>query len=355
MRILKNLTLLQLKEYLREPGTLFWTLGFPIIMAWILGIAFSQRDKIIFPVGLVTTHAPKQAEDWIARVERAVTEDPFLNNRIHFKFLEIAGDSAGLGIKRGFFPLYLEFLGNEDKIHYVFDLQNDQAQRLYLWLTHLTQTSPPDRSAEKIIPLVTQGTRYIDFLIPGLLAMGIMNSCLWGTGLALVELRMKKMMRRLFASPMSRTVFMLSHLITRLGLTFLEVMILYGFAYFYFKINIQGSLGSLALIILAGNAAFHGLSVLLASRTNKTQIAYGLLNALSFPMTILSGVFFSYHNFPDWAVSSIRWLPLTLLSDGIRSIFIEGAGLREVFLEMVALAMIGGITFILGLKIFKWY
>jgi ABC-type multidrug transport system permease subunit len=112
---------------------------------------------------------------------------------------------------------------------------------------------------------------------------------------------------------------------------------------------------ALLLVFLAGNFAFAGLAVFVSSRTSNTEVGNGFINAIVFPMMILSGIFFSYHNFPDWAIPVIQMLPLTMLADGIRSIFIEGTGLVQVAPPILILTAIGALFFTAGLKIFKWY
>jgi ABC-type multidrug transport system permease subunit len=127
------------------------------------------------------------------------------------------------------------------------------------------------------------------------------------------------------------------------------------FAYFVFDVTIQGSAGALCLVFLSGNIAFGGIAILISSHTANTETGNGLINAVVLPMTVLSGVFFSYHNFPEWSIPYIQKLPLTLLADGIRSVFIEGAGIKEIILPSAILTAIGAIFFAMGLKIFKWH
>jgi ABC-type multidrug transport system permease subunit len=200
-----------------------------------------------------------------------------------------------------------------------------------------------------------KGTRYIDFLIPGLIGLGIMNGCMWGVGWNLIETRMKKLLRRMVATPMKKPVFMGALIVTRIILGTFETLLLIGFAYFYFGMEITGSLPALVIIFLAGMLAFSGIAILTACRTAKTEVANGLINAVTLTMMILSGIFFNYHNFPDWAISFIQILPLTILADSIRAVFIEAATLSDIIVPTLILSLTGLITFILGLKFFKWY
>jgi len=130
---------------------------------------------------------------------------------------------------------------------------------------------------------------------------------------------------------------------------------LYAFSYYYFDITIQGNILALMFLFLSGVIAFTGIAIFAASRTSRTEIGNGLINAVTMPMMVVSGVFFSYHNFPDIVIPFIRILPLTMLADGIRSIFIEGAGFMEVAGSILILSGLGIIFFSVGLKIYKWY
>ena len=138
-------------------------------------------------------------------------------------------------------------------------------------------------------------------------------------------------------------------------MNFLESLVLFIFALFAFKMTIQGDITALIVMFLAGNIAFAGIAVFVSSNTSNTEVGNGLINFVVFPMMVLSGIFFSYQNFPDWSIPVIRKLPLTMLTDGIRSIFNEGAGYHEVIIPILILTAIGVIFFTAGLKIFKWH
>jgi ABC-type multidrug transport system permease subunit len=139
------------------------------------------------------------------------------------------------------------------------------------------------------------------------------------------------------------------------AMNFIESVLLLVFAWFVFGITIQGSIPALLMIFLAGNIVFAGIAVLISSHTSNTEIGNGLINAVVMPMMVLSGVFFSYHNFPEWSIPVIQKLPLTLLADGMRSIFIEGAGIKETFMPFLIMVSAGMASFAAGLKVFKWH
>jgi ABC-type multidrug transport system permease subunit len=185
--------------------------------------------------------------------------------------------------------------------------------------------------------------------------MGIMMSSLWGMSYGVVEKRSKKLLRRMVATPMKKSHFLIALMTVRTAMNFIEGGLLFLFAYLVFHITIQGNVPALVLIFLSGNVAFAGIAILTSARTGNTEIANGLINLVSLPMMVLSGIFFSYHNFPEWSLPYIQKLPLTMLADGMRSIFIEGAGYAGIAFPSIVLALLGVACFAAGLKIFRWY
>jgi ABC-type multidrug transport system permease subunit len=333
------------KSFYREPAVLFWAVLFPIIMVWVLGVAFSNKGESVRTV-YVTGDSVVPAK---VSGEQVVGEET--GNVYRIKFQKASEEEAVRAVKRGLITLFVEV--KDDSLIYHFDPLNSDAQ-----LTHLIlERSIADVNTKNtaINPLKTHGTRYIDFLIPGMIALGIMNSCIWGIGWSLVESRMKKLLRRMVATPLKKSIFFTSYMVVRIVLGTFETILLILFSYFYFGIRITGSIPAFIAVFLAGIFAFAGIAILMASRTSKTEVANGLVNAVTLPMMILSGIFFNYHNFPDWAVPIIQALPLTLVADSIRSIFIEGAGLIEVLRPVVILCAIGFVTFTVGLRVFRWY
>jgi ABC-type multidrug transport system permease subunit len=185
--------------------------------------------------------------------------------------------------------------------------------------------------------------------------MGIMMSCLWGMSYSIIEKRTKKLLRRMVATPMKKSHFLIALMTIRIGMNFVESALLLIFAHIVFDITILGNIPALFTIFISGNIAFAGIAIFVSSHTANTEIGNGLINVVVLPMMVLSGIFFSYHNFPAWSIPFIQKLPLTLLADGIRSIFIEGAGYSEISLPSFILMAIGIFFFSTGLKIFKWH
>jgi ABC-2 type transport system permease protein len=339
---LLKLVLIQIKDFVREPEIIFWAVVFPIGISGILGLAFASQEDTIRGIAIVKEQGNPHV---VEEISKAVSSEKFA-------FFSCSEEEAILKLKRGEIDLYLK-TQSEKKWSYHFDPKNSQGQLTYLMLE---KEINQEKSIERPVEAVTsKGNRYIDFLIPGLLALGIMNSCIWGIGWNLIDSRIKKLLRRMVATPMKKSTFLTAHMITRFIVIFCEASLLFLFARLVFGLEIQGSLLALLLVYIAGTFAFAGIAILTSSRASNTQVGNGLINAVVLPMTIVSGVFFSYHNFPDWIEVFVKYLPLTLLAESIRAIFNEGAGLAQVFGACVILFLIGLVTFVSGLKIYKWY
>lgn len=359
-------------EIVREPGVLFWGILFPILMSLGLGLAFTKKADVLRKVAVIrdneisladtsglTNFLNEKCEKNLPgkkdtfRWKLKISDDK-LGNSI-FLFYEMDWDKAMVQLKRG--TVNLLILEKDGVTEYHFDPMNSDAELTYLKLSSIIGTGDllPVKSNAEIKPLTVTGTRYIDFLVPGLITMGVMMSSMWGISYGLIEKRSKKLLRRLVATPMRKSHFLIALIAVRITMNFIESIALFLFALFAFKMTIQGDISALILIFLAGNIAFAGLAVLISSHTSNTEVGNGLINAVVMPMMVLSGIFFSYHNFPDWSITVIQKLPLTMLTDGVRSIFNEGAGYHEVALPILILSATGLLLFSAGLKIFKWH
>ena len=364
------------KEIIREPGVLFWGIAFPILMSLGLGIAFTKKPDIVRNVAVIASsqsvsqmsdssdkiisflqnHAEKtETSGSAAETYKIIIPDAKLGNTT-FLFQMTTWQNAMDLLKRGNLGIILDEKNGQMQYH--FDPMNPDAQLTYLKLTELFGEKGRQSNLLKetnVEPLTVSGTRYIDFLVPGLIAMGIMMSCMWGLSYGIIDKRSKKLLRRMVATPMRKSYFLIALITVRVGMNFVESSLLFLFAALVFNITIQGNIAALIIIFLAGNIAFAGIAIFISSHTGNTEIGNGLINVVVLPMMVLSGIFFSYHNFPDWSIPFIKLIPLTMLADGIRSIFIEGAGFAQNTVPTIILLAIGVFFFSTGLKLFKWH
>ncbi|HEX8548140.1 MAG TPA: ABC transporter permease [Cytophagaceae bacterium] len=349
MNPLINLISIQFKGFFREPAIIFWALVFPILLSWILGIAFTTTPQTSRKILVVGTDLPSSGKSSFLN-----SSDFVIGKELHtpqkVNFSKVTEGEAKRALRKGEVPLYIKDSAGVISFH--FDPQNPEAQQTYLLLEKALHK---DVLSHPVVAVTGQGNRYIDFLIPGLIAFGIMNSCLWGISYNLIEYRMKKLLRRMVATPMRKSDFLGSLILFRIIITAVETLCLLTFAYFYFKVAITGQILAFIIIFLAGVAAFSGISILVSARAKSSQVGNGIVNAITLPMMILSGVFFNYHNFPTWAVKIIQLLPLTMLADNLRAIFTDYAGLPQVIIPALILSVQGIVFYVIGLKIYKWY
>ena len=372
---LVQLILANVKELIREPGVLFWGIIFPILMSLGLGVAFTKKKDVITKIAVIgQNHLVSRPSDTASALLSCLIQNKALLTQdrqgITTRTLTIPDDKLGnttfifqsmpwkdamVMLKRGNLNLVMD--ERNGMVQYHFDPMNPDAQLTYLKLSKLLNSSGPvpGEINTEIKPLTVSGTRYIDFLVPGLIAMGVMMSCMWGVSYAIIERRSKKLLRRMVATPMKRSNFLIALITVRVLMNFVEAGLLFLFSWLAFNITIQGNVAALFTLFIAGNFAFAGIAIFMSSHTAKTEVGNGLINAVSMPMMVLSGVFFSYHNFPEWSIPTIQKFPLTMLADGIRSIMIEGAGFAEVAMPVIILSAIGLVFFTAGMRIFRWH
>ena len=335
---LVQLTLVRFREFLREPEALFWVFGFPLLLAAGLGLAFRNTPAEVLTVGVAGTNLEALESAPTLAVESFPTVDDGLR-----------------ALREGKVALLVERPASGSVVYH-YDDTNPEGRDARMRVDMVVQ-----QSAGRTDPVVAQdelmreaGSRYIDFLIPGLLGMNLMGGSIWSMGFAIVDARRRKLMKRLVATPMSRVYFLLSFLISRLAMLVVEVGAFLGFAVLVFGVPIRGSLLLVSAVCVFGTLAFGALGLLLSSRARTIEAASGLMNLTMLPMWILSGVFFSSQRFPDVVQPIITALPLTALNDALRATMLQGATLMQIAPEMGVLAAWLLVCFPVALKLFRW-
>ncbi len=336
LRALLLLTKAHMLEFFREPGILFWAFGFPILLSWALGMAF------LSPHTAKTTLIVKSSDSVAMRI--------VLPDSASIALVVLEGDEALRALRRGE-ATGIVSLGS-DGIHLQVDTTSQEGT-----LARLLVERAAARGLLETVrvrkPPARAGT-YADFLLPGMLGLGLMNGCIWGIGFALMDLRLRKLLRLFASTPLSRLDILLSVVLARGMILPLENSCLWGFGALLFGVTMHGNWIWFIACALAGCVAFAGLGILGASRVGHMQAAYGIVNALTIPMTILSGVFFSWTRFPHWLQPVVKFLPLTLVCDSLRAVSSEGAGLVQIAPKLLALLAWGFLTGSVGLKLFRW-
>lgn len=336
MSPLLELTLTRLRLFFREPGAIFWTFGFPIVLSIALGIAFRNRPPE--PV-FIAVESPAL----LAQLSGA--------RELKVELLDDAAARAALRTGRA----SLVVLPGPPR-SYLFDPTRPESRLARALADDALQRADGrrDPTVTRDEPVTEPGSRYIDFLIPGLIGMTLMSSGMWGIGYVVVEMRTRKLLKRLVATPMVRAQFLFSFVLMRVAFLFLELPILVGFGWLAFHVGVAGSIGTLILTGMLGALAFGGIGLLVASRAENNQTASGLINLVMMPMFIGSGVFFSTQRFPDAVQPFLRALPLTALNDALRGVMIDGAGVRALALPLGLLAGVAVVSFAIALRVFRW-
>ncbi len=334
---LYQMTMTRLKLTLREPEAIFWIFVFPILLAVGLGIAFRNRPPEVLPVGATT---PRLVQALAADKGLSATE---------------MDENEGLhALAVGKIVLLAEQNGND--VVYRYDNTNPDARTARMIADRAIETAAGQRdvvAAENVF-VREKGSRYIDFVVPGLLGMNLMGSAMWGLGFAIVDGRQKKLLKRMVASPMPKWQYLAGYLLSRLIMLAIEVAVFLGFAWLVFGVPFRGPLWELGVVCVLTSLTFSALGLLVASRAKTMEAVSGLMNLVMLPMWILSGVFFSASRFPAMVQPLIQALPLTAAINAMRGNMLEGMALGRMMEPMAILLAWFVLPFAVSLRIFRW-
>ena len=342
-----QLTLARFREFIREPAALFWVYGFPLILAFTLGLAFREHPV---PSSQVDVQRRSREPRYRGETPRSARE---------------RSKSEGGRQRRFDVPPALADL--EDRSHHRAATGHDGRPRVPVRRDSvreraarnaadrvLVRASNPNTPVAPETAVAEPGGRYIDFLIPGLLGINLLGGGLFGVGFVTADMRVRKLLKRFQATPMRRSDFLLSLILSRLVFTLIDIGLLLAVAYWAFDIRVRGDFLAFLVLIVAGGACFAGVGLLVGSRARTIETAAGLMNAVMLPMYVLSGVFFSASRFPDWMQPFIQLLPLTVVNDGLRAIMNDGAGFESLGYPLLVVCLWSVVCFALALRIFRW-
>jgi ABC-type multidrug transport system permease subunit len=334
---LYQLTVTRLKLTLREPEAIFWIFVFPILLAVGLGIAFRNRPADVLPVGATT---PQLVEALAA------------DKGLHATQMDEAAGARALATGN----ILLLAVADGNAVEYRYDETNPDARTARIIADRAIQIAAgrrdPVAAGNRLVH--ETGSRYIDFVVPGLLGMNLMGSAMWGLGFAIVDARAKKLLKRMVASPMPRWQYLASYLLSRLVMLAIEVVVLLGFARVVFGVPFRGSLVELALICVLASLTFSALGLLVASRARTIEAVSGLMNVVMMPMWIMSGVFFSPSRFPAILQPFIQALPLTAAINAVRGNMLQGTELGYMMTPLAILLAWFVVPFAVAVKVFRW-
>ena len=337
---LTQLTLWRIREFTREPEALFWVFAFPIVLAFALGLAFKNRAPETVQVAV---EEGQGASELFAALEASERIDAVL----------VDTGEADYRLRTGRVAMVVQ---PGEVVRFKYDSTRAESLVARLVVDDALQEARGRRDVAEIreIPVTEPGARYIDFLIPGLLGLNIMGTGMWGVGFGIVKTRTQKLLKRLLASPMRRSEYLLSYVCARLVWLGLEVGAVLLFGKLVFDVPIRGSLMSLVAVVLLGAATFSGIGLLVASRSKTIEGVSGLMNFVMVPMWIGSGVFFAYSNFPEAVQPFLRALPLTALNDALRAVLLDGVPLAATANLLAVMLVWAASSFAIALKIFRW-
>jgi ABC-type multidrug transport system permease subunit len=335
-----ELTLARLRELIREPEALFWAFIFPILMSVAMAVAFPSSASKPVAVGM-------RAGPDAAAFKATIAGNPAIVIK------ELAPGAELRALRDGVVDLVVE-AGMPPLYRYDPAREESRAARLVVddALKRAAGRSDPWTAREEKVEVA--GSRYVDWLLPGLVAMGILATSVWGIAFSVVQARMRKLLKRLVASPMRRSEYLFAQILARMLFLLPEVAVPLLFGHFVIGMPLRGSVWAVAVVSIVGALSCGGLGLLASSRLKTFEAVSGLVNLIVLPMWIASGVFFSAARFPDAVQPLVQALPLTALVDALRAVILEGASLRGIAGELGILAAWGILPFALALKIFKW-
>jgi ABC-type multidrug transport system permease subunit len=337
---LYQLTLVKLRDLLREPEALFWVFVFPVLLSLALGIAFRSGEPAPIPIGVLEGEGAAAIQRSLEAAENLVPE-------------RLGEERARQELRSGKIALVVK---PGDPWVFWYDPTRPDSRRAELAVNDVLQRAagrvdPHDVATEK---MTERGSRYIDFLIPGLLGMNLMGTGMWGIGFNIVNARSKRLLKRLTATPMRRSHYLLSQLSGRLIFLILEVGVLVAFGMLAFDVPQRGSWLALAVVSIVGAVTFGGIGLLVAARTRTVEGVSGLMNVVMMPMWVCSGTFFSTARFPDMVQPLIQLLPLTAVNDALRAVMLDGASLFSIAGELAVAGVWAAGSFAVALYLFRW-
>ena len=324
------------REFLRDRGTLAWNLILPVALMFGLSFAFSN-DRDAYTVGVFQEAAE------IDNSEHAFLETSYINFVAYDDF-----DLAMRKVARHQLDLLVEF-GESPK----YWLNPESAKGYFAEIALLQAGSRAESSIEKQ-EIIGDAVGYADWLLPGILAMNMMFSCLFGVGYVIVRYRKNGFLKRLRATPLTSFEFIAAQVASRLVLILLITTFIYTGTHMLLDTQMEGSYFTLFLIAIVGAISLVSLGLVISARVTSEELAGGLLNLINWPMMMLSGVWFSLEGAPESVQAVANIFPLTHVLNSARAVMLDGATLVDVGPSLIALTALSAVFFAIGAKIFRW-
>lgn len=346
MHPIPSITLTRLKEFVRRPEALFWVYFFPVLMIIVLGNAFQHQPIETFNVDIIDNDHSTVVVDQ-------------LSNHPQIKTHLVGVEESSRRLRAGKSVLAVTSSPNKDgqkQIAYRFDAKRPGASTAHNLVDDVLQDANGRTNAfsAETTQFDESGGTYVDFLVPGLLGIGLMGGGMWGVGFAIVDMRIRKLLKRYMATPMRRSDFLISMMLSRLVFMIPQIALTLLVAYWMFDFRIYGSVAAVLFLVVLGAFEFAAVGLLVGSRAQTIETASGLMNFVMLPLYTLCGAFFSYERFPEFFHPLIRWLPLTPIIDSLRSVMMDGESLFAQWPEIVVMSIWCVIPFGIAMIIFRW-
>ncbi|MBM4435997.1 MAG: ABC transporter permease [Actinobacteria bacterium] len=359
MKAYLHLTLSYFRGFVRDRAALFWTLAFPLLFVTIFGLIFGRELGGEFELGLVVQDRSPQA-GVVAQVLRAFPAFKLTEDGLERELADLREGRrrAVLVVPDGFGASLATAAPRPVTVHY--DASQQSNAQVVLPVIYRA-VDLADRTLTRSAPLVrvelqtlqTERLRSIDFIIPGIVAMSVMQLGIFGA-VNMVSLRERRVLRRLAATPVPRVTVVAADVTLRLGLTLVQTAILVSVARAAFGVNVTGNLLVLAGVVLLGVLAFLALGFLIAAFARTEQGFFPIAQVPMFIMMFMSGIFFPIEFVPEWVRPIINAFPLTFLGDAVRQVMVGGAPLFPLALDLGVLAAFLAVFFVGAVRLFRW-
>jgi len=315
-------------EYLRDRASFGWNLLFPVLIVMALAVVFSGPPRALFSVTLIDGEAPAMLA--FPGIETISAAEPRALERL-------SRQQTDLVLK-----------ADAQAVQYWVN-GNSAAGAILERLLVYTEDRPLTRGQTD-----GEAIRYVDWVVPGILGMNMMYSALWGVGYVVVRYRQSGYLRRLKATPLRKYEFLSAQIISRLLVTLSASAIVFTGTHLFLDYKMVGSVGLLFLVAVLGALSMITLGLAIACRTESKEFADGLLNAITFPMLLLSGVWFSLDGSPQWVQWIAQALPLTHVLEAARAVMLDNAGLLEILPHLGVLVAVCMVGMLASTRLFRW-
>ena len=322
---------------MRDRSSLSWNIILPVMLMFGLSFIFGGGDRTQYTVGVL--QSGQQLETGL---------HPFLDTR-YIRFVVISNEEDGFRkIARHQLDLLVQF--DEPRRYWI----NPDSPKGYFVEFALLQSADPASYELKKSQITGDAVRYVDWILPGILGMNMMFSCLFGVGYVVVRYRKNGFLKRLRATPLRAIEFVIAQVASRLMLILLITSFVYAGTKYLLDTRMDGSYLVLFLIAFVGATALLSMGLLVAARITSEELAGGLLNLITWPMMLLSGVWFSLEGADAWVRQVAKIFPLTHILDSARAVMLDGATLVDVAPALISLLVMSLVFLGLGAAMFRW-